>query len=163
MNRALTIASPAEPRVLLRAAGTDDLDDLRRWKNAAKTGFFFKGEINEQMQGAWFAAYLERQNDYMFVIEHEGKKVGCLGFRLDKGAADVYNVIAAPGATGKGLMTAAMLLLCSHIGEHHTKNIGCLVLKGNEALAYYERCGFRITGNGKDHDILTLDWATSST
>jgi len=156
MKGTLTVASPAEPRVRLRSAGPDDLEQLRLWKNGAKAGFFFKGDINAAMQKAWFAAYLERPGDFLFIVEHDGRKAGCLGFRLEKDAAEVYNVIAAPGEEGKGTMTAAMRLLCAHIGEHHTKTIGCLVLKGNPALAFYERCGFRITGEGTDHDVLTF-------
>lgn len=157
MNKILVVDASTEPRVRLRSANRDDLEDLRKWKNSAKENFFFNGEINEPMQKAWFAAYLERDDDYMFIVENEGRKAGCLGFRLKKGAADIYNVIAAPGSQGKGTMAAAMRLLCSYIGEHHTKNIGCLVLKGNAALEFYTHCGFKVTGEGEDHEVLTLD------
>lgn len=158
MKKALVVEADIEPRVRLRSAKREDLDDLRLWKNSAKKSFFFKGEINELMQKAWFAAYQDRKDDYMFIVEHEGKKVGCMGFRLVKGRADIYNVIAAPGAAGKGWMAAAMRLMCSYIGASHTKNIGCVVLKGNDALSFYDRCGFWISGSAADHDILTLNW-----
>lgn len=134
------------------------MEDLRVWKNDAKAGFFFQGEINALMQKAWFAAYQARKDDFMFIVEHEGKKAGCMGFRLEKGRADIYNVIAAPDGKGKGLMKAAMRLLCSHIGLHHTKNIGCVVVKGNPALEFYDRCGFWISGSASDRDIMTLNW-----
>jgi len=158
VSKSFVVEAEIEPLVRLRAIGRPDIEDLRVWKNSAKAGFFFKGEINELMQKAWFAGYLSRKDDFMFIVEHEGKKAGCLGFRLEKGRADVYNVIAAPGMGGKGLMTAAMRILCSYIGARHTKNIGCVVLKGNEALKYYDRCGFWISGSGADRDILTLNW-----
>ncbi len=157
MKGELTITSPGS-RVKLRAAGTADLDELRSWKNGAKAGFFFKGEINEAMQKAWYAGYLKRKDDFMFIVEHEGKKAGCLGFRMENGRADVYNVIAAPEAAGKGIMAAAMILMCSYIGASRTQNIGCVVLKGNPALAYYDRCGFWISGSAADRDILSLNW-----
>lgn len=161
MRRSLVVEADLEPSIRLRTINRDDIEDLRAWKNAAKAGFFFQGEINDLMQKAWFAGYLERTDDYMFVVERDGKKAGCLGFRLEKGAADIYNVIAAPGEGGRGTMTAAMKLLCSYIANHHTKQIGCLVLKGNAARGFYERCGFKITGEGKGHDILTLDWTAA--
>lgn len=159
MDRALTIASPAHPGVRLRAAGPEDLDELRAWKNAAKAGFFFKGEINDLMQKAWFAGYLARKDDYMFVVERDGKKAGCLGFRLENGAADVYNVIASPATRRAGLMTSAMIIMCSYIGAHHTRTISCKVLKGNPALGYYERCGLRAEKDCGDHSVLALDWS----
>ena len=157
MNRPLTIVSPAEPRVSLRAVEPRDLDDLRVWKNANKKGFFFQGDITPEMQKDWFASYLQRPDDFMFVVEHEGRKAGCMGFRLQKdGSADAYNIIAAPGGAGKGLMKAAMRLMCAHIASHHTRDIGCLVVKGNPAVSFYEHCGFKVVGDGGRHHILKL-------
>ncbi|MEK7382201.1 MAG: FAD-dependent oxidoreductase [Elusimicrobiota bacterium] len=157
MNRPLSLVSPTEPCVTLRAAGPGDLEQLRVWKNANKNGFFFQGDITPEMQKAWYGSYLLRPEDFMFVVEHEGRKVGCMGFRLQKdGSADVYNIIAAPGGAGRGLMKAAMALMCAHIAAHHTKDIGCLVVKGNPAAAFYEHCGFKIVAAGGDHHILKL-------
>ena len=51
-----------------------------------------------------------------------------------------------------------MLLMCSYIAERHSKDIGCLVLKNNPAVKYYEHCGYKIAGDGGDHHILKLDW-----
>lgn len=62
------------------------------------------------MQKARFAAHADRKDDYMFIVEHEGRK------------------------------------------------IGCVVLKGNAALNFYDRCGFWISGSAADHDVLTLNW-----
>jgi len=53
-------------------------------------------------------------------------------------------------------MKAAMGLMCAHIASHHTSDIGCLVVKGNPAVAFYEHCGFRIVADGGDHHILKL-------
>lgn len=159
MDRLLTVSSPAEPRVRLRAAGPGDLDDLRAWKNANKAGFFFKGEITADMQAKWFAEYRGRPRDFMFIVEEGGKAAGCMGFRvLEDGSADTYNMIAAPHAKGKGVMKAAMILMCSYIAETYTKDIGCLVVKGNDALKYYEHCGYRVVGTADGHDILKVEW-----
>lgn len=159
MDKSLVVETPIAPRVRLRAVGPEDLEDLRTWKNANKQWFFFKGDITPGMQKEWYESYLERADDLLFIVEHAGGKAGAMGFRiLDNGSADVYNVVAAPGAAGRGLMKAAMILLCSRIAATRTKDIGCLVLKGNPAAAYYGRCGFVRTGGEPIHDIFTLDW-----
>ena len=159
MNRTVVLAARAEPRVVLRSAGPGDLEDLRAWKNANKAGFFFKGDITPEMQRTWFDGYLARPRDFMFVVEREGRKAGCLGFRiLETGEADAYNIIAAPGASGKGLMRAAMAVMCSYAADRFTRDIGCRVLKDNPAVSYYERCGFGIVGDGGDHHVFKLDW-----
>jgi ribosomal protein S18 acetylase RimI-like enzyme len=162
MNRSLVLTALSAPRVTLRSAAPGDLEDLRAWKNANKPGFFFKGEITPEMQTAWFSGYLARPDDYMFVVEEGGAKIGCLGFRvLETGEADAYNIIAAPGGAGRGLMRRAMAVLCSYAARR-TKDIGCRVLKDNPAVGYYERCGFKIAGDGGDHHVFKLDWSRFS-
>lgn len=159
MDRPLIVTSPAFPGLRLRAAGPGDLEDLRSWKNANVAGFFFKGEITPAMQARWYADYLARPDDFMFVVEKDGSKAGCMGFRVVAGgAADTYNMIVDPAAKGKGIMKAAMLLMCSYIAKTRTKDIGCLVVKGNPAVGYYEHCGYRVAGDGGDHHVLKLDW-----
>ena len=160
MDLPLILTSPSAPGLRLRAVGPGDLEDLRAWKNANVAGFFFRGEITPAMQAQWYEAYRGRPDDFMFIVEKDGAKAGCLGFRiLPGGEADTYNMIAAPESKGKGLMKAAMLLMCSYIASTRTKDIGCLVVKGNPAVSYYEHCGYRVTGDGGDHHILKLDWA----
>lgn len=151
------LESASQPRVRLRPAGPEDLEDLRAWKNANKQWFFFKGEITPGMQKEWFAQYLKLKDDVLFIVEHAGKKAGTLGVRiLPNGSADIYNVIAAPDAKGKGVMKIALKTLCAHVAAAKTKKIGCLVLKGNPAAKFYEACGFRKTGEESIHDIFTL-------
>lgn len=160
MDLPLIVTSPSAPGLRLRAAGPGDLDDLRAWKNANTAGFFFKGVITPVMQTEWYEAYRKRPDDFMFVVEKDGVKAGCMGFRIGQsGEADTYNMIAAPESKGKGIMKAAMLMMCSSIAKTRTRNIGCLVVKGNPAVSYYEHCGYKVVGDGGDHHILKLDWA----
>jgi RimJ/RimL family protein N-acetyltransferase len=83
-----------------------------------------------------------------------------MGFRAESGAVDVYNIIGAPAAAGKGLMKAAMALMCSYAADKYTRNIGCLVLKNNPAVGYYKACGFSIIGDGGDHHVFKLVWSS---
>lgn len=157
MNRPYAVFCPDAPAVRLRAIVAGDLEDLRLWKNAHKESFFFKDEITPAMQQEWHHGYLSRPADFMFVVEAEGRKAGCLGFRVKEGAADLYNILGAPGAGGKGVMGHGMRLLASHVLKEHAKKAGCLVLKENPALAWYEKLGFSRAGDGGDHWILVLD------
>ncbi len=159
MNQPLLLTSLVEPRVSLRAAQVSDLADLRSWKNSNRSGFFFKGEITPSMQQDWYKKYRARPDDYMFIVEKENRKAGCMGMRVEKGGAvDAYNIIGTPGGAGKGLMKAAMAVMCSYAADRFTKDIGCLVLKNNPAIGYYQACGFKIAGDGGDHHIFKLDW-----
>ena len=134
MNRAFTLVYEGEPPVSLRTIAEGDLEELRLWKNSNREAFFFKGEITPQMQRDWFNGYLSRSADYMFVVESGGRKAGCMGFRMEGGAADAYNIIGVPAAQGKGILGRAMRLMCSYILKEHAKRIGCRVLKENPAV-----------------------------
>jgi hypothetical protein len=158
MNRSILLTANSFPQISLRSAGVDDLDDLRHWKNANKSGFFFKKEITPEMQKEWFAAYGGRPDDYMFIVESQGIKAGCMAMRVEGKSIDVYNIIASPQGVGKGLMMSAMTMMCSFAAMRYTKDIGCLVLKDNPATSYYQRCHFLIVGDGGDHHIFKLDW-----
>lgn len=160
MDRPLTLRASTPPAVSLRAAGPGDLEDLRAWKNANTAAFFFKEQITPEMQKQWYEGYRARPGDHMFIVEHEGAKAGCMGFRTMKdGAVDTYNMIAAPAAKGKGLMKAAMLVMCSYIAARHGRDIGCLVVLGNPAVKYYESCGYKVVGQDEGHHVLKLDWS----
>jgi len=154
MNRHLLISSGP---ITLRSIGEADLENLRSWKNANRQAFFFKDEITPEGQRAWFQSYLGRPNDYMFVVEAEGRPVGCMGFRLEPVAADCYNIIGAPQGTGRGLMTHAMKTLCSYILKEHTPRLGCKVLKANPAVGWYQKCGYAIVSDAADYHQMNLD------
>lgn len=154
MDRPFTLT--AGP-VRLRAIGPGDLEDLRRWKNDNRQAFFFRGVLSPEDQRRWFEGYKSRAHDFMFVVESGGAKAGCMGFRLEGGEADAYNIIGAPEARGKGVLGAAMKLLCSYILEEHRVPVSCKVVKGNPAVGWYEKCGYKIVGEEKDHVVMRLD------
>jgi ribosomal protein S18 acetylase RimI-like enzyme len=144
--------------VALRTVTDADADRLRRWKNAHREAFFFRGEITPQMQREWLLRYHRRPDDLMFVVECDGLAVGCMGFRLQEGEVDVYNVIrgredaGAPGAMGR-----AMGLMCSYICARHPAPVRARVVRGNPALAWYRRQGFRVEAEREDHTLVVLD------
>jgi ribosomal protein S18 acetylase RimI-like enzyme len=142
---------------MLRTIGRDDLEDLRHWKNANTAGFFFKDQISSDAQAAWFEGYAARPHDYMFIVGSPELRAGCMGFRLQNGAADAYNVISLPVARGHGMFGRAMRLMCSYITREHTRRIGCLVLKDNPAVRWYLACGYRIAVERPDHFEMALD------
>ncbi|MBI2822026.1 MAG: GNAT family N-acetyltransferase [Acidobacteria bacterium] len=157
MNRQFVLAAQGKPPVLLRAIGPEDQEDLRSWKNSNRVAFFFKEEITPEGQRRWFEGFRNRQDDHMFVVESEGFRAGCMGFRILDGGADCYNVIGLPAAAGRGILKAAMQLMCSYIRDVYACPIGCKVLKDNPAVGWYQKCGYRIAQQEPDHYRMELD------
>lgn len=155
-TKRLVLSSEDVPGLRLRAIRAADLEDLRFWKNANRHAFFAKKELTPADQGKWYAGYTERPDDWMFVAEADDLRAGCLGYRLSGATADVYNVIAAPEARGRGLMKKAMALLCGHLRQRGASRIEAKVVRGNPALAWYEACGFSPEADMREYVLVAL-------
>ena len=124
--------------ILLRSIRPSDLENLRSWKNENRKSFFFQEVISPIMQNMWFEGYLNRSDDYMFIVQSPQYEIGCMGFRLLSGKADIYNVILGNReAGGQGLMSKALNLMCSYIISLSIHEIGLKVLSSNPAVKWY--------------------------
>lgn len=152
--------SPAKPGFILepleswglrlRTIGPADAEILRQWKNFHRHAFFHQDIISPEQQAIWLAGHAARPDDFMFMVEVEGRAVGCLGWRLLEGRADIYNVMLGEASQGgRGLMGRALNLMCRHILSLGQREIAARVLKGNPAVGWYERNGFVLAA---DHD-----------
>jgi RimJ/RimL family protein N-acetyltransferase len=165
MNMKIRISTVGNRDLVLRSISFDDLENLRRWKNENSNAFFHKKTITPAEQEEWFSKYMANSNNYMFVIEYRLLPIGCIGFRMIDGAADVYNVIIGEaGYKRKGLMSSSLALLCSYIINEHAKVIGIKVIKTNEAARnFYLKNGFIAVTVDVDHISMSLDpkWSVS--
>jgi RimJ/RimL family protein N-acetyltransferase len=129
--------------VTLRTITETDCDNLRQWKNDNRRAFFSQDIISPQMQMKWFQSYLERENDFMFMVMFNSEPIGCMGFHMLEGQADIYNVILGRlDMAGKGIMSKGLLIMCSYIYSDFTHDIGLKVLRSNLAVGWYEKNGF---------------------
>lgn len=146
--------------VILQSIRQVDLEDLRQWKNSNRECFFFKDVITREGQERWYKAYLERADDFMFVILAENKPVGCIGFRRIENRIDVYNVILGiPEMGKKGYMGHALSMMCAFARKLYIGSIGLRVLSNNPAIHWYRRNGFVDAGESGDHISMELEGA----
>lgn len=149
----------------LRTIEETDIDELRNWKNQNKNSFFLRDDITQEQQSLWFKHYLERENDWMFVVEQEvmqdREKIGCMGFRLlaDEGCVDAYNIIRSkriePATFTMSDAFLAMLTFADQLYE--TLPIRCKVLSENPAVQWYERNGFEKVTLVDNYFLMQLD------
>jgi len=137
------------------AIGPSDLENLRVWKNAHRQFFFHRQEIQPVQQQEWYAGYMQRPNDYMFIVKQGGQAIGCMGIRLLEDGWDVYNVILGiADFAGRGLMGRALQLILKFARDRRHRLISLKVLKKNPAIGWYKKNGFRITADDGDHLIM---------
>lgn len=68
--------------VTLRRLTHDKIEMLRQWRNDPKIQqyMFYRQEITPEMQERWFAN-MDKKCNYYFIIEYDGKEVGCINVR----------------------------------------------------------------------------------
>lgn len=146
MREIITLQDPDHPEIKLYSIGTDDLENLRNWKNAHRDSFFFKDIITTDAQLRWYEGYQNREHDCMFVIRHDGLPIGCIAFRRLEDRVDIYNVImGCKEMGGKGYMGIALrLILAEALKRYPELPLTLMVLKENPALNWYLKNGFTI-------------------
>ncbi len=144
-----SISSFGDEVIQLRLAEERDLADMLIWRNRDDVRIWFKtsGPIAPESHQGWFSSYLCKEDDYLFIIESGGRKVGqCAVYRIDcvTRSAEVGRFLAAPGESGKGYMRRACTLLTRFaMRELDLRYLYLEVFENNtRALQVYRDCGF---------------------
>lgn len=143
----------ASGRIRLRLLEEGDLAMTLAWRNQdhLRRWFLFTGVITSEQHAAWFAAYQDRDDDFMFVIEETQslrRPVGQVAlYHLDRvaGRAEFGRLlIGDAAAAGRGLAREATALLVGDaLGAWGLREIYLEVKNDNApAIAIYEKCGF---------------------
>lgn len=145
-------------RIELKPIDENDIEKIRVWKNDHRNLFFFKDMITPEDQKKWYAGYLTRENDIIFIISYKGNKIGCIAFRNLEDYIDIYNVILGEKQYGKkGLMGDALKILCNYLADKYNKEISLKVLSENPAKFWYEKNGFEPIYEQDDFIFMKLD------
>ena len=168
-NLILSLADHADLR--LRAIGGQDIENLRIWKNRHQGSFFLNRDILPEEQEKWFAAFQERADDYMFVVEQRAAQgdwqpIGCLGFRrlTDEASVDAYNIMRGEKSARSAsfsMSDAFRLMLAFAASKYADLPIRCKVICGNPAVDWYKKNDFAIIENVNDeYYLMELDKAS---
>jgi RimJ/RimL family protein N-acetyltransferase len=129
----------------IRLIAKHDIEFLRIWKNSNMKSFFYNTRISKQDQENWYDSYLSRDNDFMFVVESLGKRIGCIGIRYltEEAEWDVYNVILGDlDFKGSGIMSIALAETINLAIGMKNLPVTLKVLKTNVAIGWYKRNKF---------------------
>jgi diamine N-acetyltransferase len=126
-----------------------DLEATLAWRNRDDARIWFKNPISlslEQHQ-AWFRSYQDKDDDFLFIVEVNGRPVGQVsvyGIQWAAGYAEVGRFLVAPEAAARGYIThacGALLRLSRRILG--LRSVFLEVFETNErAIKLYQRNGF---------------------
>jgi diamine N-acetyltransferase len=135
--------------VRLRLAEAGDLPMTLAWRNREDARVWFKTSamLAWETHLAWFERYLERDDDFLFIVEAGGRPVGqasAYGIDWATKEAEIGRFLAAPEAAGKGYIAAAcaeLLRFCA--APFGLRYLFLEVLENNQrAIRIYRRNGF---------------------
>ncbi len=160
MTSETVVVGPSDGTAAARLQSVEPADQemLRRWRNANRAAFLETAEVDPVGQSRWFAGYLCRDDDFLFLVMAGDAAVGCVGVRLRGPGWDVYNVIrgvrtpASRGCMGRGLALAVAFAL-----GRRDLPVTAVVLAENPAVGWYLRQGFAIVE--RRPQTVLLRWA----
>lgn len=143
----------ATARVRLAPLTESDLRMVLDWRNAARERFLDSGFVSFEDHRSWFRRYLDRDNDFDFVIWETralNRPVGRVAlYDIDwRSRSAQYGrlVIGDAEALGTGIAREATELLLGHaFKDLGLEEVRLVVLRGNErAIGLYRHCGFKV-------------------
>lgn len=147
-----------EKKIILRSATIYDNENLLKWKNSDRMYFFFKDEIDQDMQRRWFENYSSREFDIMTIVEVDSIAIGCMAIRIIGDKWDIYNVILGEKLFGgKGFMGIAFQELLKLGLSIKNNQISLKVLKHNPAVSWYIKQGFLVREEHEEYYYLIFN------
>ncbi|MGB9879684.1 MAG: GNAT family N-acetyltransferase [Anaerolineae bacterium] len=161
-------------RVVLRLVERADLPRIVSWRNQPRIlrGLLSHRPISLAQQEQWFASYISKQDEMLFIIEvvENGTPIGTIGltgidFR-NRQAEFGRLLIGEEAYLRQGYATEATLVLLDYaFSELNLHRVYLKVIADNEpAVRLYQRCHFQIEGRCRDanffggrfHDVLIM-------
>lgn len=134
------------------------------WRNRPEVRRWFKhsAEISPEDHRAWFKSYVQKPNDWVYVVYASGVPVGQVAvYNLDKATrtAEIGRFIAAPEYRGRGYLRRGIAELLHLAGlQFGITSFYLEVFADNEtALGLYEKLGFRVASRADAIVRMDLD------
>jgi len=103
--------------IRLRPLTADDLETVRRLRNANRHAFFDDREISAEDQRRWFERLPERPIRFM-VIELDQRVIGTISVAETSAGKEIGNLILDPQYRGRGIMSQAVAQLTVDPGRY---------------------------------------------
>lgn len=108
----------------------------------------FYGKWNDVQQHEMFEAYINERENYITIIEVNGKNAGFIDVSESGDFLEIGNICLIPEFRGRGIGST---FFQSILEERPNQNMKLRVFKTNPAKKLYERFGFKVTSETQTH------------
>lgn len=138
--------------ITLRPVLSSDLMKMRSWRNSDwARSFFLNSEIiSPEQQEKWYQSYINKTDDYMFIIELDNIDVGTVALyhvNHDEGSAEFGRLlIAEKEARGRSIGEKVLRILSEFaFNDFKLSKITLEVFSDNDKAVYiYQKVGFTV-------------------
>ncbi len=137
-------------RLILKPLSSEDIELVRKWRNAYAEHFFSSDYISKEQQRSWYEKYKDSSGrDYFFIIQLKGgEKIGSLALYNINNAdrtAELGRTLLIEDFQGMGYMEEAInLVLDIAFEEMRLYKVKLAThLDDVRAISLYAKCGFR--------------------
>ena len=135
-------------RITLRPLEKNDMELVRKWRNAYSSNFGDAGFITKAQQRSFYEKYQESNTDKMFIIElKDGTPIGTIALyniSTPDRTADIGRVIIIDEQRGHGYAEEAVKMICSMADDMRLYKTRVWAFLDNlDAISVYSRCGFK--------------------
>jgi hypothetical protein len=120
-----------------------DLIYIKKLKNTNKEMFFYDKNLSNFRHLNWYLRYLVNKDNIFWVLMIGKINYGTVGIKKTNIGYELYSVIRD---SSKRYYSNAMYLLVGTLISHYSRseNIYCKVKKGNSAIEWYYKLGFKL-------------------
>lgn len=138
---------------VLRMLTKEDLPKTLSWRNQEEIRKWFKNSavIEDVQHKQWFALYLQKEDDFTFIIEASGVPIGQIalyGLQTECRTAEIGRIMIGDSKfAGQGIAKESIEALLRFSKEELSlDSVHLEVLHSNErAIGLYKKCGFVVT------------------
>lgn len=137
-------------RLNLTPLTEDDIELVRKWRNAYSQSFFDATHITKEQQVMWYQKYRESSTDQMFVMrKKDGTPIGTIALydiSISDRTAKVGRVMLIDEERGHGYAEEAVRLILDEADKLRLYKLKVEVYLDNiDAISVYAKCGFKTT------------------
>jgi ribosomal protein S18 acetylase RimI-like enzyme len=116
--------------------------------------------LNRKFSKSSLVNQINHQHEF-YIIYNQDKAVGFFSISMDEKVCRLHKLYIIPGFQGSGIGMEALRLILNLCNKNQQTKLVLSIHKNNEAIAFYEKAGFIITGVQKrqvDKDSFITEW-----